>query len=108
MKCLTHLPNVKLEHRVAMHYQWWSINEKILILWKLISIGSKLSNDIACNFNFNFNQMYLKTNQVQIGGEGIENMFMNMVLEKTNLYKYAHAKATPFHPSLLGNGINIF
>ncbi len=36
-------------------------------------------------FKFNFNSNVLKTKQVQIGGEGIENMFMNMVLEKTNL-----------------------
>ncbi len=104
MKCLTHLPNVNFDHRVAMHYQWWSIDQKILILWKLISIGTKLSNDIACNLNLNLIENKL--------GANWERRYWKYVHEygvgKKKLLKIHTCKATPFHPSLLGNGINIF
>jgi hypothetical protein len=49
-------------------------------------------NDIAFNlnwakfkyveFNFNLIKIQLKRNGIQIGEESIENLFMNMVLEK--------------------------
>ncbi len=42
-------------------------------------------------------EIQLKRNVMQIGGEGIENLFVNMGLGKT-----------PFHASLLGKGLNIF
>jgi hypothetical protein len=40
---------------------------------------------------------------MHIGGEGIENMLVNMVLKKTFL-KIHRSKKTPFHAFLLGNG----
>jgi hypothetical protein len=42
-------------------------------------------------------KIQLKRNEMQIGGEGIENLFVNMGLGKT-----------PFHASLLSKGLNIF
>ncbi len=42
-------------------------------------------------------KIQLKTNKMQIGGKGIENLFVNMGLRKT-----------PFHAYLLGKGLNIF
>jgi hypothetical protein len=40
----------------------------------------------------------MKENQMQIGGEGIENLLMNMTV-KNNNYKYIFPN-TPFHTSL--------
>jgi hypothetical protein len=40
----------------------------------------------------------MKENQMQIGGEGIENLLMNMIV-KNNYYKYISPN-TPFHVSL--------
>jgi hypothetical protein len=42
---------------------------------------------------------------MQIGGEDIENLFMNAMLEKKTLKRYRFEK-TPFYVSLLGNGLN--
>jgi len=53
----------------------------------------KTLNDIACILNQYSNQM--NTNEMQIGGKGIVNLLLNIVLEfflKT--YKF---KETPFH-----------
>jgi hypothetical protein len=66
------------------NYQWWSINEKKLILWKLSYIWMKILNDIACNlnwvefkiFNLNLNKLkgiWLKRIGMQISEESIEN-----------------------------------
>jgi hypothetical protein len=44
---------------------------------------------------------------MQIGGEGMENLFVNMVLDRKAL-KVHKSKKTPFHASLLRNGLNIF
>jgi len=41
---------------------------------------------------------------MQIGGEGIENLFVNVMLEK-KLKRYTFEN-TPFYVSLLGNGVN--
>jgi len=46
----------------------------------------------------------LTKNEIQIGGEAIENLFVNMVLRK-KLQKNKFKK-TQFHASLLGNGLN--
>jgi hypothetical protein len=43
---------------------------------------------------------------MQIDGEGVENMFINMMLQK-KLQKYTYEK-TPFHDTLFGNGLNKF
>jgi hypothetical protein len=53
----------------------------------------KILNDIACTLNLietrlnsikfnNWIEIQLKKNGMQIGGKGIENMFMNMALKK--------------------------
>jgi len=47
----------------------------------------------------------LKKREMQIGGEDIENLFMNAMLEKKTLKRYRFEK-TPFYVSLLGNGLN--
>ncbi len=44
---------------------------------------------------------------MQIGGESIENLPMNMILRKRTLTKHKFEK-TKFYASLLGNGLNIF
>jgi hypothetical protein len=44
---------------------------------------------------------------MQIGGEGVEILLMNMVLEKNTLKKQKLEK-TPFHAFLHGNGVNRF
>jgi hypothetical protein len=41
---------------------------------------------------------------MQIDGKGIEDLFMNMVLENNNL-KDTNLETTPFHASLLVNGL---
>jgi hypothetical protein len=48
----------------------------------------------------------MKTNEMQICGEGIENLLVNIVLEF--FFKTYKFEETPFHTSLLGNGPNIF
>jgi len=44
---------------------------------------------------------------MQIAGENIENLFMNMMLDKNKL-KNPRFKRTSFHASLFGNELNIF
>jgi hypothetical protein len=44
---------------------------------------------------------------LQIGGKGIENPLVNMVLGKKNEFKEKFKK-THFHAPLIGNGLNIF
>jgi hypothetical protein len=46
----------------------------------------------------------LTKNEIQIGGEAIENLFVSMVLRKKLLKN--KSKKTQFHASLLGNGLN--
>jgi hypothetical protein len=75
------------------NYQWWSINGKKLILWKLNHNWMKILNDIACNLNWielkkinlNLNKLkeiWLKRIGMQISEESIENLLVNMVLEQ--------------------------
>ncbi len=53
----------------------------------------------------NWIQIPLKKNEMmQIDGKGIEDLLMNMVLENNNL-KDTNLKTTPFHASLLVNGL---
>ncbi len=69
-------------------------------------------NDIAFNlnwvefkyveFNSNFIKIHLKRNGMQIGEESIENLLMNMVLEKKTL-KYIDPKKTVSMPFFIGN-----
>jgi hypothetical protein len=47
----------------------------------------------------------LTKNEIQIGGEAIENLFVSMVLRKKKLLKNK-SKKTQFHASLLGSGLN--
>jgi hypothetical protein len=49
----------------------------------------------------------LKIKGMQIGGEDIENMFMNMMSDKNKL-KNHRFKRRSFHASLFGNELNIF
>ncbi len=42
---------------------------------------------------------------MQIGGEGFENLLVNMVLKNKTL-KGHKSKKTPFHASLFGNGLS--
>ncbi len=44
---------------------------------------------------------------MQIGGEDIENLFMNIISDK-NKFKNHIFKRTSFHGSLFGNELNIF
>jgi hypothetical protein len=44
---------------------------------------------------------------MQIGGENIENLFMNMMSDK-NKFKNHRFKKASFHASLFGNALNIF
>ncbi len=54
---------------------------------------------------FNWIQIPLKKNEMmQIDGKGIEDLLVNMVLENNNL-KDTNLKTTPFHASLLVNGL---
>jgi hypothetical protein len=46
----------------------------------------------------------LTKNEIQIGGEAIENLFVSMVLRNKLLKN--KSKKTQFHASLLGNGLN--
>ncbi len=66
-----------------------------------IELNSYLLNGIWIQLNWSpiqqLDKIQLKRNEMQIGGEGIENLFVNMGLGKT-----------PFHASLLGKGLNIF
>jgi hypothetical protein len=59
------------------------------------------NSTIGLRFNSIQIQIQSKRNGIQIGGEGIEHLYMNMVLEKKNLKKI-NPKKTP----LLGNGLN--
>jgi len=49
----------------------------------------------------------LKKNEMQIGGENIENIFENMVLEKKPLKKH-RSKNTSFSAYLFRNGLKKF
>ncbi len=66
-----------------------------------IELNSYLLNGIWIQLNWSpiqqLDKIQLKRNEMQIGGEGIKNLFVNMGLGKT-----------PFHASLLGKGLNIF
>ncbi len=76
----------------------------------------KILNDISCKLNWipindwikiqlNWIQISLKKNEMmQIDGEGIEDFLVNMVLENNNL-KDTNLKTTPFHASLVVNGL---
>jgi len=44
---------------------------------------------------------------MQIGGEDVENLFMNIMSDKNKL-KNHRFKRTSFHASLFGNELNIF
>jgi hypothetical protein len=53
----------------------------------------------------NWIQIPLKKNEMmQIDGDGLENLLANMVLENYNL-KDRNLKTTPFHTSLVVNGL---
>jgi hypothetical protein len=65
---------------------------KIIESEKLSSIWMKIFNDIACIFNWI--QIQVKTNGMQIGEKGITNIFMNMMLEKENFTKSHIRKET--------------
>jgi hypothetical protein len=55
----------------------------------------------------NWIQIPLKKNEMmQIDGKGIEDLLVNMVLENNNL-KDTNLKTTPFHASLLVNGLQL-
>jgi hypothetical protein len=56
---------------------------------------------IGLRFNSIQIQIISKRNGIQIGGEGIENLYMNMLLKKKNLKKDKSKKT-----HLLGNGLN--
>ncbi len=43
--------------------------------------SNEILNGIACNFILDTIQIQFKRNGVQIGGNGIEKMFVNMVLD---------------------------
>jgi hypothetical protein len=45
---------------------------------------------------------------MQIGGEDVENLLVNMMLEKKNLWKHTNLNQTQFHASFNGNGLNWF
>jgi hypothetical protein len=45
---------------------------------------------------------------MQIHKENIQNLLVNMFLEKKNFKKNTNPKNTPFHASSLGNGPNKF
>jgi hypothetical protein len=47
----------------------------------------------------------LENNEMQIGGETIEILLVNIVLEKKT-FKNIDLKKTHFHVSLFGNGLN--
>ncbi len=86
----------------------------------------KILNDIGCNLNWRevnflnsiqFNstielkfysvKIKLKRNEMQIDEERIENLLMNIVLKQKKNLRYKFEK-TPFHASLLGNGLSRF
>jgi len=70
-------------------------------------------NSIKSKFNFNsiigsrFTWIQLKTNAMQIGGECIEYLLVNMLLAKKTSKTHKYEK-THFHVSSLGNGLNKF
>jgi hypothetical protein len=62
--------------------------------------------NIAIHIQFNSIQIQLKRKLwMQIGGEGFENLLVNMVLKNKTL-KGHKSKKTPFHASLFGNGLS--
>jgi hypothetical protein len=74
-------------------------------------------NNITMHFELNLDFIELKsntlngiwiqltTNDMWIDGEGIQNLLVNMELEKKTLKRH-NSKKTPFHVSSLGNGLN--
>ncbi len=55
--------------------------------------------------DLNWTQNQLENNEMQIGGETIEILLVNIVLEKKT-FKNIDLKKTHFHVSLFGNGLN--
>ncbi len=49
----------------------------------------------------------MKRNEMQIDEERIENLLVNIVLKQKKKLRYKFEK-TPFHASLLGNGLSRF
>jgi hypothetical protein len=60
----------------------------------------KTLNDIACILNRYSNQM--NTNEMQIGGKGIENLLLNIVLDF--FLKHTNSKRHPSTPRYLRMG----
>jgi hypothetical protein len=65
----------------------------------------KTLNDIT--WTLNLIQIQLKRDWMQIGGEGIENLFMNMVSKTKTKHTHTH-KHTQIHTSLFENGLTKF
>jgi hypothetical protein len=58
--------------------------------------SNEILNGIACNFILDTIQIQFKRNGVQIGGNGIEKMFVNMVLD---FFKRHNFKNMSFYSS---------
>ncbi len=55
------------------------------MLWMKFELNS---NSTKLNWQLNWIEIQLKKNEMQIGGENIENMFVNMMLEKKPLKRH--------------------
>ncbi len=55
------------------------------MLWMKFELNS---NSTKLNWQLNWITIQLKKNEMQIGGENIENMFVNMMLEKKPLKRH--------------------
>ncbi len=86
---------------------WIELIELIQIL-KLNSITLNEfelnSNSTKLNQQLNKDSIKLKKNEMQIGGENIENMFVNMMLEKKPLKRHK-SKNTSLDAYLFRNGL---
>jgi hypothetical protein len=85
-------------HWMEFEFNWISIANLNSILIQLNSIQQLNENSIP---------IQLKRNVKQIGGKYIENLFLNMVLQKKTFIK-TKLKKCFYMPFLLKNGLNIF
>ncbi len=97
-----------MKTRIAFVRIKFHLNENIewhCMQLELNLIETQLDSSILIRIRIELISIELEINEMQIGGEGIENMLSNMVLKKTLKHK---SEKTSFRASLFENGLNIF
>ncbi len=84
-----------LNENIKCYYMHLELN-RIQMHWLELKLNCILIN--VNSIQLDYDSLEIKNNQMQIGGEGIESLLMNMTLEKIN-YKDI-SQNTTFHTSL--------